>query len=60
LFLVYIYAREYSKSDSVLQDYVLHNEEGTYLNDMISLNKLIKLAKDKFQIFVKVNIIMKD
>ena len=48
LFLVYIYAREYSKSDSVLQDYVLHNEEGTYLNDMISLNKLIKLAKDKF------------
>ena len=48
LFLVYIYAREYSKSDSVLQDYVLHNEEGTYLNDMISLNKLIQLAKDKF------------
>ncbi len=48
LFLVYIYAREYSKSDSVLQDYVLHNEEGTYLNDMVSLNKLIQLAKDKF------------
>ncbi len=48
LFLVYIYAREYSKSDSVLQDYVLHNEESTYLNDMVSLNKLIQLAKDKF------------
>lgn len=48
LFLVYIYAKEYSKSDSVLQDYVLHNEEGTYLNDMVSLNKLIQLAKDKF------------
>jgi len=48
LFLVYIYAREYSKSDSVLQDYVLHNEEGTYLNDMVSLNKLIQLAKVKF------------
>ncbi|MEA3475006.1 MAG: hypothetical protein U9R23_00955 [Candidatus Cloacimonadota bacterium] len=48
LFLVYIYTKEYSKSDSVLQDYVLHNEKDTYLNDMVSLNKLIQLAKDKF------------
>ena len=45
LFLTYIYSHQFTKSDSLLKKYMTHNEESTYLNDMITLNKLFILSK---------------
>lgn len=46
LFLTYVFSHQFTKSDSLLKNYMTHNEESTYLNDMITLNKLFILSKN--------------
>ena len=46
LYLTYIYSQQFTKSDSLLEDYITHNEESIYLNDMITLNKLLSISKN--------------
>ncbi|MCK4338564.1 MAG: hypothetical protein KAW87_01055 [Candidatus Cloacimonetes bacterium] len=46
LFLTYIFSHQFTQSDSLLKNYMTHNEESTYLNDMITLNKLFILSKN--------------
>ncbi|MBC8526054.1 MAG: tetratricopeptide repeat protein [Candidatus Cloacimonetes bacterium] len=39
LYLTFIFQKQYNKSDSLFQNFIAHNYESIYLNDIVSINK---------------------